>query len=38
MDTTNRMGDVISSDKVEGSDVYNASGDKLGSIDDLMID
>ena len=30
--------DVISSDKVEGTDVYNASGDKLGSIDDLMID
>lgn len=29
---------VISSDKVEGSSVYNANGDKLGSIDDLMID
>ena len=29
---------VISSDKVEGTTVYNASGDKLGSIDDLMID
>ncbi len=29
---------VISSDKVEGSAVYNAKGDKLGSIDDLMID
>ena len=29
---------VISSDKVEGSAVYNGNGDKLGSIDDLMID
>ena len=30
--------DVISSDRVEGTNVYNAGGDKLGSIDDLMID
>lgn len=30
--------DVISSDRVEGTSVYNAAGDKLGSIDDLMID
>ena len=30
--------DVISSDKVEGTSVYNEAGDKLGSIDDLMID
>ncbi|MEO8848822.1 MAG: PRC-barrel domain-containing protein [Casimicrobiaceae bacterium] len=29
---------VISSDKVEGTAVYNTAGDKLGSIDDLMID
>lgn len=29
---------IISSDKVEGTSVYNANGDKLGSIDDLMID
>jgi sporulation protein YlmC with PRC-barrel domain len=29
---------VISSDKVEGTTVYNTNGDKLGSIDDLMID
>jgi sporulation protein YlmC with PRC-barrel domain len=28
---------VISSDKVEGTTVYNVEGDKLGSIDDLMI-
>lgn len=30
--------DVISSEKVEGTSVYNMTGDKLGSIDDLMID
>jgi sporulation protein YlmC with PRC-barrel domain len=35
-DTTS--GDVISSDKVEGTAVYNGAGEKLGSIDDLMID
>ena len=28
----------ISSSKVAGTAVYNASGDKLGSIDDLIID
>src|SRR5437868_3879672 len=30
--------DVISSERVEGTAVYNEAGDKLGSIDDLMID
>ena len=34
----NTSGDVISSDKVEGTSVYNPAGEKLGSIDDLMID
>ncbi len=29
---------VISSERVEGTAVYNKAGDKLGSIDDLMID
>ncbi len=29
---------IISSEKVEGTSVYNEAGDKLGSIDDLMID
>ena len=29
---------VISSAKVEGTAVYNPDGNKLGSIDDLMID
>jgi sporulation protein YlmC with PRC-barrel domain len=36
--TTNTTSDVISSDKVEGTAVYNDAGEKLGSIDDLMID
>ena len=38
MNTTYSAGDVISSDRVEGTTVYNNAGDKLGSIDDLMID
>ncbi len=29
---------VISSDKVHGTTVYNQLGDRLGSIDDMMID
>ena len=29
---------VISSDKVAGTAVYSGNGDKLGTIDDLMID
>lgn len=36
--STSSTHDVISSDKVEGTKVYNAAGDKLGSVDDLMID
>jgi sporulation protein YlmC with PRC-barrel domain len=36
--TSDTASNVISSDKVEGTAVYNAAGDKLGSIDDLMID
>ncbi|MEO8807512.1 MAG: PRC-barrel domain-containing protein [Burkholderiaceae bacterium] len=38
MNTSISNSDVISSDRVEGTNVYNGSGDKLGSIDDLMID
>ncbi|MBU1360407.1 MAG: PRC-barrel domain-containing protein [Gammaproteobacteria bacterium] len=38
MATTTSTHDVISSDKVEGTTVYNAAGEKLGTIDDLMID
>ena len=36
--STSTTGDVISSEYVEGTSVYNNAGDKLGSIDDLMID
>jgi hypothetical protein len=31
-------GQLISADKVTGTSVYNAAGDNLGSIHDLMID
>ena len=36
--TTITSGNIISSDHVEGTHVYNTTGDKLGSVDDLMID
>ncbi|MDM0117368.1 PRC-barrel domain-containing protein [Variovorax sp. J22R133] len=36
--TSTTTSDVISSERVEGTAVYNNSGDKLGTIDDLMID
>lgn len=36
--TTTSTHDIISSDKVEGTKVCNTAGEKLGSIDDLMID
>ena len=38
MDTSTISHDIISSDRVEGATVYNRSGEKLGSIDSLMID
>lgn len=38
MDTENTALNVISSDKVNGTTVYNPAGEKLGSIDSLMID
>jgi sporulation protein YlmC with PRC-barrel domain len=38
MTSINVSHDVISSDKVEGTKVYNTAGEKLGSVDDLMID
>ncbi|MDY0746328.1 PRC-barrel domain-containing protein [Paucibacter sp. R3-3] len=34
----NNFSSSISSSKVEGTAVYNLQGDKLGSIDDLVID
>jgi sporulation protein YlmC with PRC-barrel domain len=36
--STPTSNDKISSDKVEGTNVYNTAGDKLGSVDDLIID
>lgn len=38
MNPSTSTNDCISSDRVEGTAVYNTSGDKLGSVDDLMID
>lgn len=38
MNTATADHTVISSERVEGTAVYNADGEKLGSIDDLMID
>jgi hypothetical protein len=31
-------GTLIAADKVNGTNVYNVAGDKLGSIDDIVID
>ena len=38
MDTTNTASSVIASDRVEGTKVYNPAGEKLGSVETLMID
>jgi hypothetical protein len=38
MDAMQGTGNLISSEKVEGTNVYNRTGDTLGSIHDLMID
>ena len=38
MTTTRPTHDVISSKRVEGTSVYNSAGDKVGSIDHLIID
>ncbi len=38
MNPSSTANDCISSDKVEGTNVYNLDGDKLGSVDDLVID
>ena len=31
-------GSLIAAEKVEGTNVYNLQGDKLGTVDDIMID
>ncbi|SKA35648.1 PRC-barrel domain-containing protein [Enhydrobacter aerosaccus] len=31
-------GSLIAADKVNGTDVYNPTGDKLGTVDDIMLD
>lgn len=38
MSILNSASSVISSDRVNGTNVYNPAGEKLGSIDSLMID
>lgn len=38
MQTSSTSTQVISSDRVEGTKVYNTAGEKLGSIEELMID
>ena len=35
---TNETGTLISADKVEGTPVYNAEGDKLGTVETVMVD
>ena len=37
-DSTKETSRLIAADKVEGTSVYNTSGDKLGAIDNVMID
>lgn len=36
--TSITSGTLIAADKVEGTDVYNPAGEKLGNVDDIMID
>jgi len=38
MHTSTVPSEVISSERVEGTKVFNTTGEKLGSIDDIMID
>jgi PRC-barrel domain len=38
MDNVQETSTLIAANKVEGTDVFNAGGDRLGSIHDLMID
>jgi sporulation protein YlmC with PRC-barrel domain len=36
--TSNTAGNLIAADKVDGTSVYNVAGDKLGTVEDIMID
>jgi len=36
--TSNTSGTLIAADQVKGTNVYNLAGEKLGSVDDIMID
>jgi len=36
--TSITSGTLIAADKVKGTNVYNPAGDKLGTVDDIMID
>ena len=38
MEALQETGNLIASDKVQGTSVYNADGETLGSIHDVMID
>jgi sporulation protein YlmC with PRC-barrel domain len=37
-DTNDTTGRLIAADQVEGTSVYNPAGDRLGSVEDIMID
>jgi sporulation protein YlmC with PRC-barrel domain len=37
-DTSTTSGNLIAADKVNGTDVYDHKGQKLGSVEDIMID
>jgi sporulation protein YlmC with PRC-barrel domain len=37
-DTTDTTGRLIAADQVQGTNVYNRAGEKLGSVEDVMID
>jgi sporulation protein YlmC with PRC-barrel domain len=37
-DTTNPTGRLIGADQVQGSTVYDTAGEKLGSVEDVMLD
>ena len=37
-DTSDTSGRLIAADNVEGTAVYNSAGEKLGSVEDIMLD